>query len=385
MKIWPESDVYILGGGPTLLQNDLSLIHNEKVIGVNNAGLLGSWVDVLWFGDMKWWQWHRHSLKDYHGFLLCCNPKMKKWPRIKTLSRGKPQGIDERSDFISWNRSSGASAINLAYHFGAKNIVLLGFDMKMATVNGVEKKNFHDDHKEKHHNPFARHLKCFPIIARDAERLGVRIINATLGSVIKDFPITTLEDAMTAIKENKPLEHENIPQTVGLEGRPLAETEVRKSTIMEKPYKVGIGVFIGNFNVFRSNIKIGDFTKIGHLCVFEGDIVIGEKCLIQPQCNITNGTIIEDKVFIGQGVLTGNDKRMVHLRREKVAFKREAPIFRYGCRVGMGSVILPGVEIGRESFIAAGSVVTRDTEPFGFYKGNPARKVSEIPEDERLP
>lgn len=189
---------------------------------------------------------------------------------------------------------------------------------------------------------------------------------------------------MTAIKENKPIKHEHLAQTVGLQERPLAETEIRKSTIMERPYNIGIGVFIGNFNVFRSNVKIGDFTKIGHLCVIEGDVVIGQKCLIQPQCNITNGTIIEDKVFLGQGVMTGNDKRMVHLRRDKVAFDRKAPIFRYGCRVGMGSIILPGVEIGEQSFVAAGSVVTRDTEPFCFYKGNPARKVGEIPDEERL-
>lgn len=191
-RIWPNSTVYILGGGPGLLDNDLSSIHGQRCIGVNNSTFLGDWVDVCWFGDLKWWGWHKERLKSYTGLIITCNTRMKKWSKMKVLLRGKVAGIDTRPSHVSWNRSSGASAINLAYHFGAKRIILLGFDMRR--IDG--KKNWHDDHKEKIHDPFIRHLKSFSQIKKDAEHLGLEIINATPGSAINQFPIMTLKDAM---------------------------------------------------------------------------------------------------------------------------------------------------------------------------------------------
>jgi acetyltransferase-like isoleucine patch superfamily enzyme len=43
--------------------------------------------------------------------------------------------------------------------------------------------------------------------------------------------------------------------------------------------------------------------------------------------------------------------------------------------VGYGAIVLSGVRIGRGAIIAAGSVVTRDVEPYSIVAGNPARSV----------
>jgi hypothetical protein len=186
------SDVaYILGGGPSLLDNNFDLIKDEFVIGVNNSIFLGDWVDVCWFGDKKWWGWHKDRLIKEKRKVATCNMKIKGetnhwWKHYKR----KGTGINTNSGEIAWNKSSGASAINFAYHMGYRKIVLLGFDMQR--INGV--KNWHTEHKEKDHSPFKRHLICFPQIAKDAEKLGVQIINATPGSAIKNFPVMTLEE-----------------------------------------------------------------------------------------------------------------------------------------------------------------------------------------------
>lgn len=50
--------------------------------------------------------------------------------------------------------------------------------------------------------------------------------------------------------------------------------------------------------------------------------------------------------------------------------------------VGYGSIILSGVKIGQGSVIAAGSLVTRNVDPFSIYGGVPARKIGERFENE---
>lgn len=43
--------------------------------------------------------------------------------------------------------------------------------------------------------------------------------------------------------------------------------------------------------------------------------------------------------------------------------------------VGQNAIVLPGVKIGEYSVVGAGSVVTKNTEPYGIYAGNPARLI----------
>jgi len=49
-----------------------------------------------------------------------------------------------------------------------------------------------------------------------------------------------------------------------------------------------------------------------------------------------------------------------------------------GAWISANSVLLPGVEVGADCMIGAGSIVTRDTEPASLYAGNPARKIRSI-------
>lgn len=50
--------------------------------------------------------------------------------------------------------------------------------------------------------------------------------------------------------------------------------------------------------------------------------------------------------------------------------------------IGYGSIILSGVKIGEGSIIAAGSVVTKDVDPYSIYAGVPAKKMRDRFENE---
>jgi acetyltransferase-like isoleucine patch superfamily enzyme len=58
--------------------------------------------------------------------------------------------------------------------------------------------------------------------------------------------------------------------------------------------------------------------------------------------------------------------------------------FRRACRVGGAAVLVPGVEIGEEAFVAAGAVVTNNVPARAVVIGVPARVIRQVPDEDLL-
>lgn len=90
---------------------------------------------------------------------------------------------------------AGTSAINLAFLFGAKQIVLLGYDMTGGRW-------FND--RFKHHLPnppqqhFKIHMSVLPTLAADLENAGIEVINCSAISKVQVFQKKPLEDFIEA-------------------------------------------------------------------------------------------------------------------------------------------------------------------------------------------
>ena len=154
-------------------------------------------------------------------------------------------------------------------------------------------------------------------------------------------------------------------------------------TVIEHDVEIGDDTWIGSWTHIRTGTRIGRNSEVRDQCYVAGfGVVIGNNTKILQQCNISQGTRIGDKCFISVGTSTSNVRRMKHERDYQSMTK--APIIGRGVRMGNGANILGNILIADESFIGAGAVVTKDTEPFGVYVGNPARKLREVPEEERI-
>jgi acetyltransferase-like isoleucine patch superfamily enzyme len=157
---------------------------------------------------------------------------------------------------------------------------------------------------------------------------------------------------------------------------------VRYYAVIEKGCVFGDGCFIGNNTTIRENCIFGEKCVIGHNVVFEANSRFGNHVTINAQCHMTQGITVEDEVFFGPGVITMNTRRISYGR--KIPRKYDPPIIKRAARIGGGAIIMPGVVIGENALVAAGSIVTRDVPDRIIVMGSPAREIGNVPEEEIL-
>lgn len=142
---------------------------------------------------------------------------------------------------------------------------------------------------------------------------------------------------------------------------------------------LGPQVRVGGFcNLY--GCSIGAATHIGPFVEVQRGARIGSRCKISSHSFICTGVTIEDRVFIGHGVMFANDRRPRACGADgrllgAGEWDCEATLVRAGASIGSGAVLLPGVVIGENALVGAGSVVTRDVAAGATVAGNPARLI----------
>jgi len=144
---------------------------------------------------------------------------------------------------------------------------------------------------------------------------------------------------------------------------------------------VGEGAVIGDQAHVRERAVIGEQSVVGRGSAVDNDVRIGARVRIQTGCYLTAFSEVEDDVFVAPGVTLTNDDTM---GRHGPEHELRGATLRRACRVGGGAVLVPGVEVGEEAYVAAGAVVVADVPPRAVVMGVPARVVREVPEHDLL-
>ena len=143
---------------------------------------------------------------------------------------------------------------------------------------------------------------------------------------------------------------------------------------------IGDGTRVWAFAHVLPGAKVGaDCNLCDHVFV-ENDVVVGDRVTIKSGVQLWDGVRIEDDVFIGPNVAFTNDP---FPRSKNYPEKYAVTVVQKGASIGANATILPGVTIGQNAMVGAGSVVTKDIPPNAIVVGNPARIVNYVTQNQR--
>jgi len=153
----------------------------------------------------------------------------------------------------------------------------------------------------------------------------------------------------------------------------VSDYYVHPSSFVDEGAVVGKGSKIWHFCHVLSGAVIGERCNIGQNCVIMPGTRLGNNVKMQNNVSVYEGVELEDDVFCGPSMVftnVGTPRSHVNRRGEY-----ERTLVRKGASIGANATVVCGHNLGRYSFVGAGSVVTKDVKDFALVVGNPARQI----------
>lgn len=146
-------------------------------------------------------------------------------------------------------------------------------------------------------------------------------------------------------------------------------------------------------SIYNANeIEIGDHSRIDDFCVISGKVTIGKNVHIAPMCLVAggekgihlsdfSGLAYQVQVFTQSDDYSGRSLTNPTIPDDFKQEYKKAIFLGKHVIVGAGSIIFPGVHIADGCSIGALTLVTKSTEEWGIYVGNPAKRIKERRKD----
>lgn len=195
---WSGQTCAIIAGGGSVKRHEVPLLRGKvRVIVVNNAYLLAPWADALYVADKIWWNEYP-AAKDFAGIKVTPHESIAKnfgCKKVEVLSCTEHDAhslVFARLGTVAHGGNSGHQALNLAVQFGAKKLLLLGYDFCGD--------HWHGDHQQPLKNPrqaaMDKWAERLDALAPLLSRIGVEVINCSKASKLKNYPKRELRSVL---------------------------------------------------------------------------------------------------------------------------------------------------------------------------------------------
>ncbi|MBI4954884.1 MAG: N-acetyltransferase [Myxococcales bacterium] len=161
----------------------------------------------------------------------------------------------------------------------------------------------------------------------------------------------------------------DLPLVIGDDAVLRSHTVIYAGTRIGRDFQSGHGVTI------REDTVVGDRCSIGTGSIVEFKVLLGDGVRLHSGVFVPEYSVLEDGCWLGPRVVVTNAKFPLSARAKETL--QGVRICR-GAKVGANATLLPGVVVGEDALVGAGSVVTRDVPAGAVVVGNPARKVAEV-------
>jgi hypothetical protein len=192
-QLWPGGTIVILASGPSLTQQDADYVRGkaDAVIAINTTYQLAPWADCLYGSDgsRRFWRWH-NGVPTFTGLKYTVEANKYGVPALRNTGQ---DGLETHPTGLRTGKNSAYAAINLAFHFGAQKIVLLGVDMGRGPTNRA---HWHGEHPDKSVPPFDHCLRLFPTIVEPLQNRQIDVVNCSRQTAVTCFPRVPLEEAL---------------------------------------------------------------------------------------------------------------------------------------------------------------------------------------------
>lgn len=205
---WPGETVVCIASGPSLSVDDVASVRGRaRVIVVNDNYRIAPWADALYASDYKWWKAHRDTVGAFAGAKYSVLPPplpsrrfkqslvAQDYPEVVVLKNTGVEGLETSPDGLRTGQNSGYGAINIAIHYGATRILLLGYDLQR--TGG--KAHWFGDHPpglQMRAEALETQRRWFDTMIGPLQALGVEVWNCSRQTALTCFPSVPLEDAL---------------------------------------------------------------------------------------------------------------------------------------------------------------------------------------------
>jgi hypothetical protein len=197
---WTGQAVAIIASGPSAKKSNVGLLRGKmRVLAIKKSVELAPWADVVYGCDHHWWR-DVHGLMKFNGLKLaydkhvCGDEYGIRKVEIPNIHGDKL--LFDRIGTVGAAGNSGFQALNLAVQFGAKRILLIGFDMHGVGGEHWYGRNAWAFASNPTEDNFRRWRAAFDGAAADLLDRGVDVINASAVSSLKAFRKMSIEEAM---------------------------------------------------------------------------------------------------------------------------------------------------------------------------------------------
>lgn len=146
---------------------------------------------------------------------------------------------------------------------------------------------------------------------------------------------------------------------------------IRSGSIIYTGSVIGDDFQTGHQVTIREKSHIGDHVSVGTLSDIQGNCEIGNYVRLHSNVHIGQLSVIDDFVWIFPYVVLTNDPTPPSENFVGVHVKSFAI-------VATGAIVMPGIEIGQDSLVAAGAIVTKPVDAYAVVGGNPAKVISNV-------